>query len=161
MEPQTFLLYSGLPKTSYHYYHLRVADEDRKVKLCNLCHDFPYLNNCNSIASLEILANSIPTGNRELPGVIFFSVQLFCHLIETIFRFNWLLNQNVSNLYSEPTTKPLLIGEGELFILSLDKSSLDSRPDLWIVSHLLISKGTLKRIECSQSPSDTSFHDFL
>ena len=94
-------------------------------------------------------------------GLFFFSVQLFCHLIETIFRFNWLLNQNVSNLYSEPTTKPLLIGEGELFILSLDKSSLDSRPDLWIVSHLLISKGTLKRIECSKSPSDTSFHDFL
>ena len=54
------------------------------------------------------------------PGLFFFSVQLFCHLIETIFRFNWLLNQNVSNLYSEPTTKPLLIGEGELFILSLD-----------------------------------------
>lgn len=72
MEPQTFLLYSGLPKTSYHYYHLRVADEDRKVNLCNLCHDFPYLNHCNSIASLEILANSIPTGNRELLGVIFF-----------------------------------------------------------------------------------------
>lgn len=72
MEPQTFLLYSGLPKTSYHYYHLRVADEDGKVNLCNLCHDFPYLNHCNSIASLEILANSIPTGNRELPGVIFF-----------------------------------------------------------------------------------------
>lgn len=94
-------------------------------------------------------------------GLFFFSVQLFCHLIETIFRFNWLLNQNVSNLFSEPTTKPLLIGEGELFILSLDKSSLDSRPDLWIVSHLLISKGTLKRIECSKSPTDTSFHDFL
>ena len=72
MEPQTFLLYSGLPKTSYHYYHLRVADEDGKVNLCNLCHDFPYLNHCNSIASLEILANSIPTGNRELLGVIFF-----------------------------------------------------------------------------------------
>lgn len=71
MEPQTFLLYSGLPKTSYHYYHLRVADENRKVNLCNLCHDFSYLNHCNSIASLEILANSIPTDNRELLGVIF------------------------------------------------------------------------------------------
>ena len=85
MDPQTFLLYSGLPKTSYHYYHLRVIYEDREDNLCNLCHDFPYSNHCNSIASLEILTNFIPTGNRELLGVIFFSV-------------------HVSNLYSEPRT---------------------------------------------------------
>ena len=57
---------------SYRDCLLRVADEDRKVNLCKLCHDFPYLNHCNSIVSLEILANSIPTGNRELLGVIFF-----------------------------------------------------------------------------------------
>ena len=77
MDPQTFLLYSGLPKTSYYYYHLRVTYEDRKDNLCNLCHDFPYSNHCNSIASLEILTNFIPTGNRELHGVIFFSQSTF------------------------------------------------------------------------------------
>ena len=136
MDPQTFLLYSYLPKTSYHYYHLRVIYEDRKDNLCNLCHDFPYSNHCNSIASLEILTNFIPTGNRELLGVIFFLSPRFQFVLRA---------EDITSFH----------GWRRILILSFNKSSLDSRPDLRIVSHLLISKVILRRVKCSKSSTDT------